>query len=140
NLKFIIFICWILSIFYVCVATNGNSGLLYDPESLSFIEYENIEEKKLMTKFDLQGVIIMLPLPLTTLTIYFGVFTLLIKMRSRNNKNSVLYVSLLKPEEYRLLIQSLIMFFTFNISMMTWFLRTWIEETSDYKIFNVIKF
>ncbi|KAF7633700.1 hypothetical protein Mgra_00006881 [Meloidogyne graminicola] len=132
----IIIISWILAFIYVLIATNGNSGLLYDPESLAFNEYKNIKERKLMTRFDLQGVLIMIPLPLTTLTIYCTVFTLLIKMRIQNNKNSVLCVSLLKPEEYRLLIQSIFMFITFNITLITWFLKSWIEESSDYKIFK----
>ena len=80
NLKSLIIASWMLALLYVCAALNGNSGFLYDRANLAFNEYEDIEERKLMTRFDLQGVIIMLPLPMTTFAIYGVVVGLLIKM------------------------------------------------------------
>nr|CAD2182037.1 unnamed protein product [Meloidogyne enterolobii] len=127
---------WMLALLYVCAASNGNSGFVYDRSTLAFNEYEDIEERKLMKRFDVRGVIVLLPMPITTLAIYGVVAGLLIKMRSENNKNSVLRTSLLKPEEYRLLVQSIFMFFILNVTLLTWFLKSWIEQTSDYKIFK----
>uniref|UniRef100_A0A1I8B2B3 Uncharacterized protein n=1 Tax=Meloidogyne hapla TaxID=6305 RepID=A0A1I8B2B3_MELHA len=138
TLPSLIVASWMLALLYVFAALNGNSGFLYDRPTLAFNEYEDIERRKLMTRFDLRGVIVVLPMPMTTLAIYGVLAVLLIKMRAaQNNKDSVLRVSLLKPEEYRLLVQSIFMFVTLNVTLLTWFLKAWIEQTSDYKIFKV---
>jgi len=69
-----------LALLYVCAASNGNSGFVYDRSTLAFNEYEDIEERKLMKRFDVRGVIVLLPMPITTLAIYGVVAGLLIKM------------------------------------------------------------
>uniref|UniRef100_A0A915LSM0 Uncharacterized protein n=2 Tax=Meloidogyne TaxID=189290 RepID=A0A915LSM0_MELJA len=80
TLPSLIVASWMLALLYVCAASNGNSGFVYDRSTLAFNEYEDIEERKLMKRFDVRGVIVLLPMPITTLAIYGVVAGLLIKM------------------------------------------------------------